>query len=88
MQAIDFIIRDDQDITDFVDASKVLDVDYVTATDIVDSADTDTQVGGFAVLTDDAQIADGIWHLQVQDAASQGSLPSGWTWDNDQIVQD
>lgn len=85
MLAIDFVIGDDQDITDFVDAAQVLDVDYVTATDIVDSADTDTQVGGVAVLTDDALIADGIWHLHRQDARNQGSLPSGFAWVNDRV---
>lgn len=88
MQAIDFVIGADQDITDFVDASQVLDVRFVTATDIVDSADTDTQVGGVAVITDDAVVADGIWHLLFQSDRDQGSLPSGFSWSEGQIVQD
>lgn len=88
MQAIDFVIGADQDITDFVDANQVLDVDYVTATDLVDSADTNTQIGGVAVLADDAVIADGIWHLLRQDASNQGALPNGWVWSDGEIVRD
>lgn len=87
MKAIDFVIQDDQDITDFVDANKVLDVDFLTATDVLDSADTGTQVGGVAVLANDAIISDGIFHLHVQDDRNQGQLPDGFSWDDGQIVQ-
>lgn len=86
MKAINFVIGADQDLADFVDSASIVDVDYLTATDIVDSADTDSQVGGVAVLTDNAKVnTDGFWHIvSFQDGDIQHDmLPSGWDWDSD-----
>ncbi len=88
MKAIEFVIGAYEDLADyFVDPEQVLDVEYVTATDIVDSANVAKQVGGVAVLSDDATISDGIWHLHHQDDRNQGSLPSGFAWVDGKVTK-
>ncbi len=88
MQAIEFIIEDHQDVTDFL-GRRVVEEDYRTASEIVEGFDTTGHVGGVAIIEDNDPVdISGFVHaiLYPESGIQEGPLPSGYEWSSEHAI--